>query len=262
MTELRGRRALVTGASSGLGADFARVLAEQGCHVVLVARRAERLEALAKELRERHGVEVHTLAMSLSEPEAAQALHARVAGLGLEIDVLVNNAGFGVFGEFLAVPWEREREMLQLDVLAVVHLSKLFGAEMVRRGRGWILQVASIGAYQPTPSYATYSAAKAFVLSFGEALAFELRKTGVKVTVVSPGVTRTEFLQVSGQKPTLYQRTAMMESADVARAGIRALLRGKPSTVPGFVNKVPAFLMRFTPRRLQARMAHATMTLG
>jgi len=262
MSELRGRRALVTGASSGLGADFARELAGHGCHLVLVARRVDRLEALAKELRERHGVEVEPLAMSLSEPDAAAALHQRLSARALEVDVLVNNAGFGVFGEFLSVPWEREREMLQLDVLAVVQLTKLFGADMLRRGRGWILQVASIGAYQPSPSYATYSAAKAFVLSFGEALAFELRRAGVKVTVVSPGVTRTEFLQVSGQKPTLYQRLAMMESPAVARAGIRALLRGKPSTVPGLVNKIPAFLMRLTPRRLQARMAHATMTLG
>jgi hypothetical protein len=262
MSELRGRRALVTGASSGLGADFARELAAHGCDLVLVARRADRLEALAKELRERHGVQAEVVAMSLSEPEAAAALHRRVSERGLEVDVLVNNAGFGAFGEFLSVPWEREREMLQLDVVAVVQLTKLFGADMVRRGRGWILQVASIGAYQPSPTYATYSAAKAFVLSFGEALAFELRTTGVKVTVVSPGVTRTEFLQVSGQKPTLYQRMAMMESPAVARAGIRAMLRGKTSTVPGLVNKVPVFLMRLTPRRLQARMAHATMTLG
>jgi short-subunit dehydrogenase len=262
MSELRGRRALVTGASSGLGADFARVLAEQGCHVVLVARRADRLEALAKELRERRGVEAHAIAMGLSEPDAPRVLHDRVSKLGLEIDVLVNNAGFGTWGEFLGVPWERELEMLQLDVVALVHLTKLFGAEMVRRGRGWILQVASIGAYQPTPTYATYSAAKAFVLSFGEALAFELRRSGVRVTVVSPGVTRTEFLEVAGQRPTLYQRLAMMESADVARAGIRALLRGKPSAVPGLVNQLSAFGMRFTPRRLQARVAHLSMTRG
>jgi hypothetical protein len=262
MSELRGRRALVTGASSGLGADFARVLAEQGCHLVLVARRADRLEALAKELGERHGVEARAIAMSLSEPDAPTALHARVSELGLEIDVLVNNAGFGTWGEFLGVPWEREREMLQLDVVALVHLTKLFGADMVRRGRGWILQVASIGAYQPSPTYATYSAAKSFVLSFGEALAFELRRSGVRVTVVSPGVTRTEFLEVAGQTPTLYQRLAMMESLDVARAGVRALVRGRPSTVPGLANKTSAFLMRLLPRRLQARMAHASMTLG
>jgi short-subunit dehydrogenase len=238
------------------------VLAEHGCPLVLVARREDRLKQLAEELSSRHGVDVRVVAMSLSEPDAPQVLHERLAAEGLEIDVLVNNAGFGVFGPFLAVPWEREREMLQLDVVALVHLTKLFAADMVRRGRGWILQVASIGAYQPSPSYATYSAAKAFVLSFGEALSFELRRTGVRVTVVSPGVTATEFLQVAGQKPTLYQRLAMMKSEDVARAGIRALVRGKPSTVPGLANKVPTFLMRFTPRRLQARAAHLTMNVG
>jgi uncharacterized protein len=262
MSDLRGRRALVTGASSGLGADFARVLAEHGCPLVLVARREDRLKQLAEEIASRHGVDVRVVAMSLSEPDAPQALHERLASEGLEIDVLVNNAGFGVFGECLSIPWEREREMLQLDVVAVVHLTKLFAPDMVRRGRGWILQVASIGAYQPTPSYASYSAAKAFVLSFGEALAFELRGSGVRVTVVSPGVTATEFLQVAGQKPTLYQRLSMMKSEDVARAGVRALLRGKPSTVPGLGNKLPAFLMRFTPRRLQARAAYLTMNMG
>ncbi len=262
MSDLRGRRALVTGASSGLGADFARVLAEHGCPLVLVARREDRLKQLAEEIASRHGVDVRVVAMSLSDPDAPKALHERLASEGLEVDVLVNNAGFGAFGVFLSIPWEREREMLQLDVVAVVHLTKLFAADMVRRGRGWILQVASIGTYQPTPTYASYSAAKAFVLSFGEALAFELRGKGVRVTVVSPGVTATEFLAVAGQKPTLYQRLAMMKSEDVARAGIAALLRGRPSTVPGLVNKLPAFLMRFTPRRLQARAAHLTMNVG
>jgi short-subunit dehydrogenase len=262
MSELQGRRALVTGASSGLGADFARVLAEHGCHLVLVARREDRLKQLAEEIAAKHRVDVRVIATSLSEPDAPRELHERLAAEGLEIDVLVNNAGFGVYGPFLSIPWEREREMLQLDIVTVVELTKRFAADMVRRGRGWILQVASIGAFQPTPTYASYSAAKAFVLSFGEALAFELRGAGVKVSVVSPGVTATEFLQVSGQQATLYQRLAMMKSDDVARAGIRAMLRGKPSTVPGLVNKLPAFLMRLTPRRLQARIAHMSMNVG
>ena len=262
MSDLHGRCALVTGASSGLGADFARELAGRGCRLVLAARREDRLRALAEELRAAHGVEVRIEAVDLADGAAREALHERLRAAGVEVDVLVNNAGFGVFGEFLSIPWERERQMLELDVVALVHLTKLFAASMASRGRGWILEVASIGAYQPTPTYATYSAAKAFVLSFGEALAFELRGTGVAVTVVSPGVTATEFLQVSGQKTTLYQRLAMMKSPDVARAGIRALERGRPSTVPGLVNKVPAFLMRLTPRRLQARIAHLSMTLG
>jgi short-subunit dehydrogenase len=252
----------VTGASSGLGTDFARELAARGCRLVLVARREDRLRALAEELRTAHGTETRIETVDLADGSAREALAARLASAGLEVDVLVNNAGFGVYGEFLSIPWERERRMIELDVAAVVHLTKLFGAGMVGRGRGWILQVASIGAYQPSPTYASYSAAKAFVLSFGEALAFELRRTGVTVTVVSPGVTATEFLQVSGQQASLYQRLAMMKSPDVARAGVAAMLRGRSSVVPGLVNKVPAFLMRLTPRRLQARIAHLSMTMG
>jgi hypothetical protein len=152
--------------------------------------------------------------------------------------------------------------MLELDVLALVHLTKLYGQDMAAHRRGWILQVASIGAFQPSPTYASYSAAKAFVLSFGEAIAYELRASGVKVSVLSPGVTETEFLEVAGQKRTLYQRLAMMDSPSVARGGIEAMLRGRTSHVPGIINKVPAFLMRFTPRQLAAAMASWTMTAG
>jgi short-subunit dehydrogenase len=262
MQPLRDRTALVTGASSGLGTDFARGLAARGAHLVLVARRQERLEQLAKEISETHGVRTLVVPMSLSERDAPQRLYDQLATQGVSVDVLVNNAGFGLYGPFIDIPWEREHEMLELDVVALVHLTKLFVRDMVERDFGYVLQVASIGAYQPTPTYATYSAAKAFVLSFGEALSYELRRTRVRVTVVSPGVTATEFLQVSGQKPTLYQRLAMMTSARVAEAGIRAMLRGKPSTIPGWINRLPAFSLRFTPRRAQAALAHSTMNMG
>jgi short-subunit dehydrogenase len=262
MTDIRGLRAVVTGASSGLGADFARVLAEKGCHLVLVARREDRLKTLEQEITGRHGVEVHVVPMDLGHAEGPEALHTRTRGLGLEIDILVNNAGFGVWGPFLEIPWERERQMLELDILALVQLTKLYARDMAARRRGWILQVASIGAFQPSPTYASYSAAKAFVLSFGEAIAYELRGSGVKVSVLSPGVTETEFLEVAGQQRTFYQRMAMMKSAGVARSGIEAMLRGRTSHVPGVVNKLPAFLMRFTPRQLAAAMASWTMTAG
>lgn len=262
MSELQGRWALVTGASSGLGADFARALAAEGCSLVLTARRKERLEALEAELRERHGVETRVVALDLAEPGAAERLFERTRELGLEVDVLVNNAGFGTFGPFLEVPWERERRMLEVDVVALTELTKLYARAMVERGRGWILQVASIGAYQPSPTYGTYSAAKSYVLNFGEALAWELRGTGVKVTVLSPGVTATEFLEVAGHERSLYQRLSVMESAKVARIGVRAMKRGKPSTVAGWANKLPIFLLRFTPRRLQAALASLLMTFG
>lgn len=262
MGDLTGKSALVTGASSGLGTDFATILAERGCDLVLVARREERLQKLADELRQRHGVKVHVIALDLAPLGAAQALYDRVRDQGLTIDILINNAGFGVHGPFVDVPWEREQEMLLLDIVALVHLTKLFVRDMVARNSGYVLQISSIGAYQPSPTYGTYSAAKSFVLSFGEALSYELRHTNVKVSVLSPGVTETEFLDVAGQKRTLFQRLSMMKSRPVAEIGINAMLAGKPSKVAGAMNALTAWSLRFIPRRLQAAMANAAMQVG
>jgi short-subunit dehydrogenase len=255
----KGRTALVTGASSGLGADFARHLAAAGAHLVLVARRAEALEALAAALRAAHRVEVEVVAMDLGGPGAPETLHAEVARRGRQVDVLVNNAGFGLFGDFLSIDPARERAMMEIDVLVPLALTRLFGAGMVARGRGWVLQVSSIGGYQPTPLYATYSAAKAFVLSWGEALNYEWKPRGVAVTVLSPGITATEFLKVSGQKATLYQRLLMMDSPTVTRIGLSALARGKGSVVPGLVNKLTAFSGRLLPRAWMPPVAHLLM---
>lgn len=252
--------ALVTGASSGLGVDFAERLAAEGCNLVLVARREDRLNEVAAGLKARHDTTVEVVAMDLGTPNAAADLHEEVTeARGIQIDVLVNNAGFGLYGSAVDLPWEKERAMLELDILTLVDLSKRFARDMRSRGFGRILQVASIGAYQPTPTYASYSAAKAFVLSYGEALDYELRGTGVTCTVVSPGVTATEFLAVSGQKPTLYQRLFMMQSEDVARIGIKAMLRGRRSIIPGVLNTLVAWSMRFVPRSLQATSAFFTM---
>ncbi len=256
---LRGRTALVTGASSGLGAAFARELASRGCNLVLVARREDLLRQHAAELGAAHGVAASVVALDLGARDAPQALYDRLAAEGVAVDVLVNNAGFGLYGPFLRIDWERERAMLELDIVALVHLTKLFARDMVARDFGYLLHVASIGAYQPSPLYASYAASKAFVLSFGEALSYELRRTNVRSTVVSPGVTATEFFQVAGQRPTLYQRLTMMSSAQVARAGVEAMLRGKPSVVVGRFNALGAFTMRLMPRRLQAAIAELTM---
>jgi short-subunit dehydrogenase len=172
---------------------------------------------------------------------------------------LINNAGLGIYGEFLDIPWERERAMLELDILVVVHLTKLFARDMAERGAGYILQIASIGAYQPSPTYATYSAAKSFILYFSEALHYELKPKGIVCTVLSPGTTQTEFLQVAGQEPTLYQRVMMMDSATVANTGIEAMLKGKSHVMPGIVNNVLALSNRFVPRQWGAAIAHRFM---
>ena len=262
MRELAGRWALVTGASSGIGEAFARLLAREGMHVALAARREDRLRSLASELEKAHGGKTHVIALDLACPGAPEALHAETERAGLAVDLLVNNAGFGLYGRHVEIPWSREREMLELDVLALAHATKLYVADMLKRDVGWVIQVASIGAYQSTPSYAAYSAAKAFVLSFGEALSYELKDTGVKVSVLSPGVTRSEFLAVAGQRTTLFQRATMMPAERVAEVGLRAVLRGRPSVIPGFVNKLSAFSLRFMPRRAQAAMASAAMQIG
>ena len=258
--ELANQVALVTGASSGLGVDFARQLAARGANLVLVARRDEQLRAVAAEIEKDYAVTVQTIAMDLAVPNAPQILYDQLQQRGTRVDVLVNNAGFGIYGEFAEVPWEREKAMLDIDVITLTHMTKLFLQDMLVRKSGYILQVASIGAYQPSPTYATYSAAKAYVLMMGEALHYELRQSGVSLTVISPGVTATEFLKVAGQSASLYQRMMMMDSPSVARIGIESMLRRRSSVIPGFMNSLVAFSTRFMPRSMQAAVAHMSMT--
>jgi uncharacterized protein len=257
--QLRGQTALVTGASSGLGLDFARELAARGADLVLVARRAALLRDHGDDLAARHGVKVTTFPMSLAERDGPQRLYDGLRDAGIAIDILVNNAGSGVYGRFADGEWERECAMLDIDIFALVHLTKLFVRDMQARNCGHILQVASIAAYQPTPLYACYGGAKAFVLSFGEALSCELRNTGVSCTVLSPGVVETEFFRVAGQTLTRYQRLTAMPGATVARIGVNAMLKRKSSAIPGLANRLGAFLPRMLPRRASAALAQWTV---
>ena len=257
---LSGKHALVTGASSGLGVGFARELARRGCALTLVARREDRLRRLGQELSARHGVDVFVVPADLATPGATQRLYKEVRESSRPVDVLVNNAGFGIYGEAVEIPWEWEKSMLELDIVAVAHLTKLFAKDMLSRNFGFILQVASIGAYQPSPTYASYSAAKSYVLHFGEALNYELRDTGVGCTVLSPGIVATEFLEVSGQQASLYQRLVLMQSSEVARIGIESMLKRKPSVVPGRINAATVFMNRLLPRKLSAAITYRLMT--
>ncbi len=258
---LNGKTALVTGASSGLGAEFARQLAACGCHLILVARREDRLKQLKQELLAQHPVKVQVFTTDLAIADAPQKLYTTIKAAGLSVDILINNAGFGIYGEHAKIPWPQEQQMLMLDILAVMQLTKLVLPEMLKRDCGYILQISSIGAYQPSPTYASYSAAKTFVLYFGEALNYELRNTQVSCTVLAPGVTATEFLQVAGQKPSLYQRLVMMQSSEVVRIGLKALFRRKPSVMPGWLNGFMVWSNRFIPRRWSAAIAYRLMTI-
>lgn len=256
---LSGKCALVTGASSGLGVDFARELARHGARLIIVARREAELKQVQDDIKSRYHVEVTTVALDLSQPHSPQALFDLLRQQNEKVDVLVNNAGFGLFGMELDIPWAKTQQMLQVDIVALTHLTKLFAREMVKRKSGYILQVASIGAYQPSPTYAAYSAAKAYVLSFSEALNCELRGTGVSCTAVCPGVTATEFLKVSGQQKNWFHNATMMTSEEVARMGVNAMLKRRYSVVTGFLNWLLVVTTRLLPRPLLAKMTYRLM---
>lgn len=257
--ELKGKWALITGASSGFGMDFSQLLAEQGCNLVIAARRTEPMEKLAEELRNKFHVTIFVEGIDLARSGIGAEMKRRTDDLGVQIDILVNNAGYGLFGEFIDQPIEKTLDMLQLNMASLTELSHAYARDMRERGGGKILLVSSIGGYQSTPYYAAYSASKAYVLLFGEALNEELAKYNIGVSVLSPGITATAFLAVSGQKATPYQRMVMMQSRPVARIGLRALFRGTPSIVPGIGNKLTIFSNRFMPRQLQSKIAGLLM---
>lgn len=256
---LEGRTALVTGGSSGIGADIARELAGRGADVVLVARREQRLQERADELTDEFGVDTDWIAMDLARREAPEALYEETVDRGHAVDVLVNNAGFGIYGGFLDNDWDRQEGLLELNLVTPIQLTKLFARDMIDRGWGRILQVSSFGAFQPTPTYGLYSATKSALLNWGEAFDFELDGTGVHCTVTCPGVTRTEFFEQVEQEQTWYQSLTMTESSTVAERSVRAMMNGKMSIVPGFLDALTIFLIRFLPRRFVRWAAYQTM---
>ncbi|MFZ6654150.1 SDR family NAD(P)-dependent oxidoreductase [Undibacterium sp. TJN19] len=219
--DLQGKWALVTGASSGFGVDFAQLLAERGCNLVLAARRQDMMEELAARLRKQYQVTVFVLAIDLARAGIGAEMKAHTDSLGVSVDILINNAGYGVFGEFIQQDLQKTLNMLQLNMASLTELSHVYASDMQTRGGGKILLVSSIGGYQATPYYAAYSASKAYVLLFGEALNEELKKYNIAVAVLSPGITATDFLKVSGQKATAYQRSMMMASRPVAAIGLK-----------------------------------------
>jgi short-subunit dehydrogenase len=241
--------ALVTGASSGIGVDLARELAGRGHNVVLVARRADRLEAVAAELREAHGVRAEALSADLIDPEAVAALPGRVAALGLDVDILVNNAGYGSAGQFVDLDGRSESDMVRLNCETVVALSHAYAPAMVQRGAGAILVVASSAAAQPLPGQATYAASKAFALSFAEALHTELSHRGVAVTALCPGPIDTEFADRAGMAEAFatVPSFARVSPEACAKTAIDGLARNRRVVVPGVAIKATVVSSRYTP---------------
>src|SRR5437667_2324483 len=261
MEDLHGKWALITGASSGFGEEFARQYAAQGRPLVLVARRKERLETLATELRETYRVDVIVEQVDLSNVAAVIQLHQRLRERGIAIDILINNAGHGLQGTFVDGTLDAALAMLQLDVVSLTAVTHVFAQDMRTRGRGKILLVASLLAYQGVENFAVYSAAKAYVLRLGEALHRELKRDGITVTALCPGMSDTGFATAAQQKITPALKLLMMQPAPVVRAGIRALHAGRMSVVPGLANKAMVIFTWATPRWLhQTILSHAMNT--
>ena len=239
---------LITGASSGFGEEFARQYAAQGKSLVLVARRLDRLEALSAQLRERFHVDVLVEQVDLSSIPAIIDLHARLSERNILIDVLINNAGHGLQGPFLTQSMDQSLAMIALDIASVTALTHLFATDMRIRQRGQILMVASLLSLQGVKNFAVYSAAKAYVLRFSEALHRELKNEGIAVTALCPGMSDTGFAESARQKLTPALKSVMMQPQPVVHAGIRALQAGRMSVVPGLGNKAITVLTWATPR--------------
>ena len=242
---------LVTGASSGIGAELARELARRGHGVTLAARREERLRELAGELSDRHGVRAEVVGCDVSDAGARERMVREIAERGLTVEVLVNNAGFGSGGRFQELDPGKEVEMVRVNVEAIVDLCAAYVPEMTRRGRGAVLNVASTAGFQPLPRQATYSASKAFVLTFTEALWADLHGTGVTSTALCPGPVPTEFFDTAGMGDELASGAAALavkSPAETAAAAISGLERGRRTVVPGAVNKIGTLSGRLAPR--------------
>ena len=255
MVDLKGKKALITGASSGFGADFADILAKKGMDLVITARREEKLNALKEKIVEKYGVSVRVIVMDLTGFEAAERLYSMVKDEN--IDMLINNAGYGMYDWFERQDAAALNRMVQLNVVSAMTLANLFVKDFAAKNSGWILNTASFAAFNPTPFYAAYGATKAFLMNFSVAIRTELKKNGknVCVTALCPGFTATEFVDTAGQKRSRLLEIVIGRSYPAAVEAINGLLKNKPIVMPRLMNRFAAFFLRFLPRSLAADAA-------
>ena len=251
------RCALVTGASSGIGYEMAKLLAKDGKNLVIVARSQDKLEELKTYIENKYGTRVRVLPKDLSDPKAPQQIYSELERENIEVDVLVNNAGFGVYGMFSQTDLQKELEMIQVNATSLIHLTKLFLKRMLENKSGSILNVASLCAFLPSPLESIYCATKSYVLHFSEALANELQGTGVSVTCLCPGLAKTEFHKRANMENTKIAKRKMMDAATVAEAGYKALKRGKVISIPGLVYKFAPLFARVAPRNVVLKVVRS-----
>jgi hypothetical protein len=260
MMDFKGHRALVTGASIGIGKNYAEQLASYGCDLVITARRADRLEELAFRLQKTYGVEVQIIVTDLKQAGASQGIFQQATASNREVSILINNAGIGNYGDFLDYTHQQQAEVLSVNALAPTELTYLFSKHMLHHGRkSHIVHVASIGAFQPVSRFAVYCATKGYLLYFSEALSFELKHTNIAVMCLCPGGTYTEFFDHSHQKIKKAGNRFMMSSEKVVAAAIRAMWKERTVCIPGILNKMACFLPRFLPRSWSATLARRSM---
>ncbi len=255
----KNKYAVITGASAGIGAELAREFASHGHDLVLVARSADKLTKLAKDLAGEHGVKIETVPLDLATPEAPESLHAEITRRGLSVDILVNNAGVLVSGPFAKGDLAAHRQLLQLNIGTLTALTHLFLPDMIRGGAGRILNVASTSAFQPVPTLSTYAASKSYVLSFSEALSIELRGSGVTVTALCPGFTETDMITRNDGGSMSLPGLRNMTAPEVARQGYMACMNGKPLYINGWGNRAVAEFVKHQPRWVQ-RLISGTLS--
>lgn len=245
------KTALITGASSGLGKEFARIFAREGNNVVITARSKEKLESLAKEIQSEYGIEATVIPVDLGNMDEVQELYETIKNKGITIDYLVNNAGFGMYELFHEADYARQEQMIQLNITALTKLCHLYINEMKKQGSGRILNVASTAAFQPGPTMAVYYATKAYVLHFSEAIANELKDSNITVTTLCPGATKTEFMDVADLHESRLVKGRKLPSAkEVSEYGYKKMMKGKLTVIPGLMNKIGANSVRFMPRKM------------
>lgn len=254
------KTAVITGASSGIGLELAQLFAQDGIAPTLVARSETKLQQLADKLKDEYGVEAQVIPMDLSKQEAPEQLFKACEERQLEVDYLINNAGFGDFGEIHQTDYQKMGNMIMLNIFALTALSRLFSQAMVERGQGHILNVASTAAFQPGPTMAVYFATKAYVLSFSEGIRHELKKYGIYVTCLAPGATETGFQESADLEGSgLFKDKKLPSAQEVAAFGYKAMKKGKGTVVHGTLNRFLAFTTRFTPRSVTAKISEQLM---